>query len=180
MKKIQYSVHLRLSTPTDKMSEKRAYPKLQLTGIVDIDELAEHIAEHNSVFSKGTIVGIVTELCTCTRELLLQGYKVQLGSLGSFSPSVSSSGADSLETFTAQHITDMRALFSAGSALQDLRRDAQFEKTSTRAAQAATLAAQMAGQDTVDLTGTGSGTGSEDKKDETGGTSSGGGGGLNE
>ena len=55
MKKIQYSVHLRLSTPTDKMSEKRAYPKLQLTGIVDIDELAEHIAEHNSVFSKGTI-----------------------------------------------------------------------------------------------------------------------------
>ena len=159
MKKIQYSVHMRLVNPADKEGEKRAFPKLQLTGVVGIDELAGHIAEHNSVFSKGTIIGIVTEICTCTRELILQGYKVQLGSLGSFAPSVSSSGAENLEGFSAQHITEMRALFTAGTALQELRRDALFEKTTTRAAQAATLAAQMAGQDTVDLTGTSSGNG---------------------
>lgn len=180
MKKIQYSVHMRQVNPAEKTGEKRAFPKLQQTGVVDIDELSRHIAEHNSVFSKGTIVGIVTELCGCIRELVLQGYKVHLGSLGSFAPSVTSSGAESLEAFTAQDITDMRALFTAGTALQNLRRDALFEKTATRAAQAATLAAQLAGKTVADLTGSREG----DDEDNTGTSGStdnrGDSGGLNE
>lgn len=58
----------------------------------------------------------------------------------------------------------MRALFTAGTALQNLRRDALFEKTATRAAQAATLAAQLAGKTVADLTGNGDG----DDEDNTG------------
>lgn len=151
MKKIQYSVSMMLSNPSDKNSEKVAMPKLQLTGIVGIEELADHITEHNSVFSRGTIVGVLAELGKCVRELILQGYKVKLGTLGSFAPSVRCQGAESLEAFTAQNITSMHAIFSAGTDLQNLRQQAEFEKTSTRRAQAATLAAQLAGETTVDL-----------------------------
>ncbi len=152
MKKIQYSVAMMHSNPTDKNSEKKAIAKLQLTGIVGIEEMAEHITEHNSVFSRGTIVGVLAELGSCIREFILQGYKVKLSTLGSFAPSVSSTGADTLDAFTAQNITSMRAIFSPGSDLLNLRAKAEFEKTSPRRAQAATLAAVMAGKDTVDLT----------------------------
>ena len=75
MKKIQYSVTM-LPNPLHENDPKKAYGNIQLTGVVDIDELAEHISEHNSVYSQGTIVGILTELSVCMRELILQGYKI--------------------------------------------------------------------------------------------------------
>ena len=149
MKKIQYSTAM-MANPMKPEEARKAYANLQLTGVVDINELAEHITEHNSVFSKGTIVGILTELGVCMRELILQGYKVELGDIGSFAPGISSEGAVSLEKFTASNIKDMGVNFNPGRAFDNLRRDAEFEKTSTRKAQAATLAAQMAGQEQAD------------------------------
>ncbi len=151
MKKIQYSTAL-MANPMRPEEPKKAYANLQLTGIVDINELAAHITSHNSVFSKGTIVGILTELCVCMRELILQGYKVELGDIGTFAPSISSDGADSLEKFSASNIRDMNINFNVGKAFDNLRRDAEFEKTTTRKAQAAALAAQVAGLTTADWT----------------------------
>lgn len=152
MKKIQYSVCMMSSNPSEKNSELRAYPKLQLTDTVDINELARHLKSHNSIYSRGTIVGMLTELCDCIREYILQGYKVQLGDLGAFAPAITSNGTETMEEFTALDITSMHVNFTPGSSLKNLRQDAKFEKTSSRAAQAATLAAQVAGKDTVDLT----------------------------
>ena len=152
MKKIQYSVAM-MQNPMRPDEEKKAYANLQLTGIVSLNELADHISEHNSVFSKGTIVGIITELSVCMRELILQGYKLDLGDIGTFAPSISSEGAENREKFTASYIKTMGVNFQPGEAFENLRRDAEFEKTTTRKAQAATLAAQMAGQNTVTLDG---------------------------
>ena len=150
MKKIQYSVAM-MRNPMDDQEPAKAYANLQQTGTVDLDELADHITDHNSVFSKGTIVGILTELSVCIRELLLQGYRVNLGSLGSFVPTISSNGASTREKFTADNIKSLTAHFTAGRALKQLLRDAEFEKTSTRRAQAATLAAEIKGETTVDI-----------------------------
>ena len=151
MKKIQYSTAL-MANPMKPEEAKKAYANLQLTGVVDINELAEHITEHNSVFSKGTIVGILTELSVCMRELILQGYKVDLGDIGTFAPGISSEGAESLEKFSSTNIKEMSINFNPGKAFENLRRDAEFEKTATRKAQAATLAAQIAGHTTADWT----------------------------
>ena len=149
MKKIQYSTAM-MANPMKPEEARKAYANLQLTGVVTINELAGHITDHNSVFSKGTIVGILTELSVCMRELILQGYKVDLGDIGTFAPGISSEGAESLEKFSAANIKDMDVNFQAGKAFENLRRDAEFEKTATRKAQAATLAAQMAGQTSAD------------------------------
>ena len=151
MKKIQYSTAM-MANPMKPEEGKKAYANLQLTGLVDINELAEHIAEHNSVFSKGTIVGILTELSVCMRELILQGYKVILGDIGTFAPSISSDGAESKEKFSAQNIKTMGVNFNVGKAFENLRRDAEFEKTTTRKAQAAALKAENEGLTTADWT----------------------------
>ena len=151
MKKIQYSVSL-MGNPGHEDDPKKAYATLQLTGVVRLSELSKHISEHNSVFSQGTIVGILTELSACIRELLLQGYKIDLGDLGTLTPAIKTKGAVDLKSFTAQNITDLRVNFAKGSALLNLRRDAEFEQTTTRAAQAAALEAQKEGQTSADWT----------------------------
>ena len=151
MKKIQYSVVM-LGNPLHEDDPKKAYAVLQQTGGIDIDELAEHITGHNSVFSRGTIVGVLTEMCDCIRELLLQGYSIELGDLGRFSLSVNNEAADSIEEFTSNNIKAVNVNFNAGTRLQNLRRDAQFEQTTSRAAQAAALKAAKEGKTVADWT----------------------------
>ena len=135
MKKIQYSTAM-MANPMKPEEAKKAYANLQLTGIVNINELAEHI----------------TEQSVCMRELILQGYKVHLGDIGTFAPAISSEGAESKEKFGAQNIKDMGVNYNPGDAFDNLRRDAEFEKTTTRKAQAAALKAENEGKTTADWT----------------------------
>ena len=151
MKKIQYSVAL-LANPQKPADAKKAYGKLQLTGIVDVNELSNHITDHNSVFSKGTIVGVITEMCQCIRELILQGYKIDLGTLGTFTPTISCQGALTKDEFTASNIKELKVNFAAGDGLSNLRRDAEFERTISRIAQSVTLKAENEGKTTSDWT----------------------------
>ena len=151
MKKIQYSVAMR-PNPQKPEDAKKAYGSIQLTGIVDIDELSEHITDHNSVFSKGTIVGVITEMCQCIRELLIQGYKIDLGYLGTFTPSITCQGAKTKDEFTNSNIKQLNVNFTNGRGLENLRRDAEFERTITRAAQAAAQKAENEGKTTADWT----------------------------
>ena len=150
MKKIQYSVGM-MGNPQHANDPKKAYAKLQQTGVVELNELAEHITEHNSVFSKGTIVGILTELGVCMRELILQGYRIVLGTIGSFAPGIKSLGAITAKEFTASNISEFKVKFQAGRTFDNLLRDAEFEKTATLRAKAATLAAETNGETTVDI-----------------------------
>lgn len=151
MKKIQYSVGM-MANPLKSDEPKKAYASLQLTGIVTMSELANHMTEHNTVYSKGTIVGVITEMGACMRELILQGYKIDLEGLGTFSPSISSTGALTKEEFTATNIKTMGISFNPGSDFDNLRRDAQFERTISRKAQAAALKAENAGKTQADWT----------------------------
>ena len=151
MKKIQYSVAM-LANPVKPDEAKKAYASMQLTGALNINELSKHIQEHNSVFSRGTIVGCITEMVDCIREMLLQGYKIELGDLGSFVPSVTSQGAKTKDEFTAANIKDLNVNFQIGDGLENLRRDAQFERTISRKAQAAAQKAENEGKTTADWT----------------------------
>ena len=80
-----------------------------------------------------------------------EGYRVILGTIGSFAPSIKSSGALSKEAFTASNITDFKVKFAPGRSFDNLLRDAEFEKTATLRAKAATLSAELKGEDTVDI-----------------------------
>ncbi len=61
------------------------YPRVQPEETVGIDELAEHMASHNTPFSKGAIKGMLTDAVICTKELLLLGKNVKFPDLAIFS-----------------------------------------------------------------------------------------------
>ena len=60
-----------------------AYPVVTQT--YDSDMLADHMASHNTPFSKGAIKGMLTDMVLCVKELTLQGIAVKIDDLAIFS-----------------------------------------------------------------------------------------------
>ena len=147
---IDYSVYL-MANPMDAEAPEKAYGKAQMKESMTFDKFVKHIADHNGVFSRGTVQGVVLDMCECLVEMLLNGNKVQLGALGDFWISLSSKGADSLAEFTTANITGINVIFTSGSDFADLMSRAQFNPVASRVAQAATLKAEKAGEATVNL-----------------------------
>lgn len=76
-----------------------AFPVKEST--VDIDKLAEHMAAHNTPYSAGAIKGIITDMVSCIKELLLEGRSVKLPDLAIFSIGIKNKeGAASEKEFT--------------------------------------------------------------------------------
>ena len=75
-----------------------AYPVIKET--VDLDDLASHMSSHNTVFSKGVILGMLTDMVGCIKELLLEGKNVKIADLAIFSLGIKNNGgADKAEDF---------------------------------------------------------------------------------
>ena len=172
---IDYSVFM-MKNPANPEAPEKAYAKNQVSEIWTLEKFAKHIADHNGVYSRGTVKGVISDMCECLVEQLLNGNKIQLGELGTFGISISSVGADSLDKFTSKNIKAVNILFAPGVDFENLIGRAEFNLVASRSAQAATLKAEKAGETTVDLaaakaTGTsgngtqtsGNGSGSEEE-----------------
>ena len=156
---IKYSVCM-MKNPVHPDEPEKAYANIQLNGTVSLGQLAQHIREHGSPYTRDVVLGVITAVVDHTREYLVQGYKVDLGELGSFAPSLTSEGAlpgtdadgnpiTALQAFNSDNIKDVKVNYGMTSIFSDLRKDAIFEKVTSRKAQKASLAAQLAGQDSA-------------------------------
>ena len=150
---IDYSIYMQLSHFSEDGTEK-AYAKPQVREVWDFDKFVQHIAAHNGVFSRGTVKGVIADMCECLVEQLLNGNKIYLGELGTFGISLSSKGADSMQEFTAKNIKTVNIVFTPGADFENLIGRAEFNVVTSRAAQAATLKAIKAGEKTVELVAT--------------------------
>ena len=130
---------------------EKAYAKNQVSEIWTLDKFAKHISDHNGVYSRGTVKGVISDMCECLVEQLLNGVKIQMGELGTFGISVSSEGAESIDKFTSKNIKAVNILFAPGVDFENLVSRAEFNLVPSRLAQVATLKAEKAGEDTVDL-----------------------------
>ena len=148
---VRYSVTLRRN-PQDENEPPKAYANLQYTGVLNINQLAQHIQDHNTVYSLGTIVGVITEMANCIRELLMQGFKVDLGALGAFAPSLSSTGASTMEKFTEENIKTYKAIYSMSAEFKNMRPEVQFKRVAARWQEDRLLEAVAKGEEAVDLT----------------------------
>ena len=75
-----------------------AYPVIEET--VTLDGLAEHMSSHNTPYSKGAIMGMLTDMVSCIKELLLEGKNVKIADLAIFSLGIkNNSGAVSEDVF---------------------------------------------------------------------------------
>lgn len=67
---------------------------------IGINELATHMAEHNTPYSIGCITGVLTDMVSCIRELNLKSVPVKLDNLCIFKASVETNGINNLADFT--------------------------------------------------------------------------------
>jgi hypothetical protein len=63
---------------------------------MDLHDMAHHMAEHNTAFSEGLIVGVLTDFVKCVREMVLNGNTVKVGNLAIFKATVESNGLEVL------------------------------------------------------------------------------------
>ena len=131
-----------------------AFPVVDSTW--DLNKLAEHMATHNSGFSKAMCLGVMTAMVGCIKEQLLDGKNVKIDDLAIFSVGIhNQKGAETAEAFsTSNNIAGvkLRARSTGDLSSANLNLAASLKKVSTV------------------IAGPGSNTGN----DTTGGTSSGG------
>ena len=146
---IKYSTYM-LPNPIHPEKGSLAYAKAQVNEVMSFRKFVQHIADHGG-YTRGKVKGVLSDTCSCLVEMLLEGKKVQLDELGNFWISLSCDGAESCEKFTAANIKAVNIVFTPGVDFENLLGRAEFESVASRNAQAATLKAEKAGKDTVDL-----------------------------
>ena len=76
---------------------------------LDFDDFVEHMAEHNTTFSRGTIHGVLMDMLDCLQELVLDGKSVRLGELGLFSVGLKTKPADNTKDWSVtKHVAGVR------------------------------------------------------------------------
>ena len=61
------------------------FPRVVSDETIGLEELAAHMASHNTPYSKGAILGMLTDAAACTKELLLLGKNVKFADIAIFS-----------------------------------------------------------------------------------------------
>ena len=109
-----------------------AFPVIEET--IDLDALAEHMSNHNTPYSKGAIKGMLTDMVSCIKELLLEGKNVKIADLAIFSLGIKNNGgAVSEEVFTvSKNIkgVKLRARATGELIAKSLNLEAQLKKAS--------------------------------------------------
>lgn len=146
---INYSVFM-LQNQMKKDEEPKAYARAQVKEVMSFRQFVDHIAEHGG-HKRGQVKGVLSDMCSCLVEQLLEGKKILLDELGDFWISLTSIGAENCEVFTSKNITGVNIVFTPGVDFQNLINNAEFNLVASRIAQAATLKAEKKMLDTVDL-----------------------------
>ena len=87
------------------------YPRVSYKQTLTIDDMAAHMAEHNTPFSKGTIAGILKDFVSCVREQCLMGNVVKIENLALFKCGLVGNGTAAL--YDAENDVTIRAAIGA-------------------------------------------------------------------
>ena len=110
----QDMIELYLSKVTESSESEQAgklYARVSYKQTLSVQDMAHHMAEHNTMFSEGSITGILIDFVKCVREQVLNGNTVKIDNLAIFKATVE---ANALETlYDAQQ--DKVALATIGN-----------------------------------------------------------------
>ena len=146
---IDYAVAM-LKNPAHPDEAKKAFAFLQSRATLAIEEIADHMVSHGCNYDRGDIIAILIKLVSCSKELMLDGYRIELGDLGKLYLSCQSEGAVSKEKFTRANIKSINVNFSSSKQFNDLLQHVSLHKVPTRKAMAAALEAETQGLTTAD------------------------------
>ena len=91
-------IELYLSKVTENSETEKAgnyYARVSYKQTMGVQDMAHHMAEHNTMFSEGSITGILIDFVKCVREMVLMGNTVKIDNLAIFKATVE---ANALET----------------------------------------------------------------------------------
>ena len=74
----------------------KTYARVDYKETLTVQDMARHMAGHNTAFSEGTITGILIDFVKCIREQVLNGNTVKINNLAIFKASVEGNGLDVL------------------------------------------------------------------------------------
>lgn len=73
-----------------------------------LDDIIEHMAGHNSPYSRGVISGVLKDMVACIRELLLSGHSVTIDDLVSFTFQVRGCSVEKPDDWTPQLVKGLK------------------------------------------------------------------------
>ena len=91
-------IELYLSKVTETSETEQAgklYARVDYKQTLSVQDMAHHMSEHNTLFSEGSILGVITDFVKCVREQVLNGNTVKIDNLAIFKATVE---ANALET----------------------------------------------------------------------------------
>ena len=91
-------IELYLTKVTEDSEREQAgklYARVSYKQTMSVQDMAHHMAEHNTMFSEGSICGILIDFVKCVREQVLNGNTVKIDNLAIFKATVE---ANALET----------------------------------------------------------------------------------
>ena len=148
---IDYSVASK-PNPRDRDAAPKFYGMAQCQGTISLNQFARHIASHGCVYKRADIAAVLTMAVDCLKEMLLNGYKVELGDMGAFYVSLSSMGTATAADFNPiHHVKAVNVNWERGTDFMDLKESAQFNLVTTRAYQKKVLAAVKKGDTLINL-----------------------------
>ena len=166
------------------------YARVSYKQTMGVPEMAHHMAEHNTMFSEGSITGILIDFVKCVREQLLMGNTVKIDNLAIFKATVEANGLETLydaeqdkvasaslgtlaegqKTGPAVKVIKLLAQSTGDFTREELKKDVKLSWNDKTKAE---IAAAKGGSSTPS---TGSGTGSSTGSETGGGSSESGGG----
>ena len=160
----------------------KLYARVSYKETLSVQDMAKHMSEHNTMFSEGSITGILIDFVKCVREQVLMGNTVKIDNLAIFKATVEANGletmydaeadkvaqatigtlAEGAKTGAAVKAIKLLAQSTGDFTRDELKKSVKFSWTDKAASEIA--AAKAAGQGG---NGSGSSTGSENEGGET-------------
>ena len=178
-------IELYLSKVTESSESEQAgklYARVSYKQTMTVQDMAQHMAEHNTAFSEGTITGILIDFVKCIREQVLNGNTVKIDNLAIFKATVEGNGLETMydaasdkvasatignlgegaKTGPAVKTIKLLAQSTGDFTRDELKKDAKLSWTDkTKAEIAAAKAAATGGASAGSNEGSGNGSGNE-------------------
>ena len=105
------------------------YPRAVRRDTLSLRGLADHIADHGSIYTRDVVLGVLTKFTSCLTELVSQGTGVKLDGLGTFYPTLEAKGAESPVGYDVNaHVKGVHIRFLPESADLDNITSREFAK----------------------------------------------------
>jgi len=96
---IEMRINLRSNNDRKSDYYGHLYPYIDRSATLDTRGFCKHMSDHNTLFDRATVEGVMTTMQGCLVELLSQGVAVKLTGIGTFYPTAESirGGAENLD-----------------------------------------------------------------------------------